>query len=239
MIDFYYWGTPNGQKVLIFLEEAKLDYKLHPVNIGKGEQFEPAFLKVSPNNKIPAIVDNAPADAGSPISVFESGAILWYLAERTGKFIPDNERAKVEVSQWLFWQMAGLGPMSGQLNHFKNYAQEKIEYAIDRYWRETLRLYSVLDKRLEDRKFVAGEDFTIADIAIYPWIVAHQVQGIDLTQFPNVNRWFIQIGNRPAVKRAYEISQKVSPPAGRLTDEARKNLFGSGVTKKVSEPAQT
>lgn len=226
MIDFYYWGTPNGQKVLIFLEEAKLDYKINPVNIGKGEQFGAQFLKVSPNNKIPAIVDNSPADAGGPVSVFESGAILWYLAEKTGKFLPDNLRSKVEVSQWLFWQMAGLGPMSGQLNHFKNYAQEKIPYAIDRYSKETLRLYSVLDQRLSDRSFVAGEEFTIADMAIYPWIVAHQVQEIDLAEFPNLRKWFRMIAQRPAVKKANEISQQVSPPSGPLTAEARRHLFG-------------
>lgn len=237
MIELYYWGTPNGQKVAIFLEEARLDYKINPVNIGKGEQFKAEFLKTSPNNKIPAIIDNSPSDAGGPISVFESGAILWYLAEKTGKFIPDSDRQKAEVSQWLFWQMAGLGPMSGQYNHFLNYAPEQVPYAIDRYGKETHRLYSVLDQRLADRPYVAGEEYTIADMAIYPWIVAHKVQKIDLEQFTNLKRWFDQISERPAVKKAYELSANITPPTGPLTDEARKHLFGH--TPHINKDAAT
>lgn len=237
MIDLYYWGTPNGQKIAIFLEEAKLDYKVNPINIGKGDQTRPDFLAHSPNGKIPAIVDHSPADAGGPISVFESGAILWYLAEKTGKFIPDNQRGKVEVSQWLFWQMAGLGPMSGQNNHFRNYAPEKIPYAIDRYSRETLRLYKVLDQRLADRAYVAGEEYSIADMAIYPWIAAHKVQQINIDDFPNLKRWFDVIAERPAVKKAYELSKSISPPTGPLTDEARKHLFGHD--PHVSKDAST
>ena len=203
MIDLYYWTTPNGHKITIFLEEVGLPYNIIPINIGAGDQFQPEFLKISPNNRIPAIVDHEPADGGEAISLFESGAILLYLAEKTGKLISQNLRARTEVLQWLFWQMAGLGPMAGQNHHFNRYAPEKIEYAINRYVNETARLYAVLNKRLADREFVAG-DYSIADIAAYPWIVPHESQSQNLDDFPNLKRWFEAIKTRPAVIRAYE-----------------------------------
>ena len=190
MIDLYYWTTPNGHKVTLFLEEAGLPYRVHGVNIGKGEQFTPEFLAIAPNNRIPAIVDNDPAGGGDPVSLFESGAILLYLAEKTGQFIPSDLHGRAEVLQWLFWQMGGLGPMAGQNHHFSGYAPEKIPYAIDRYVKETNRLYGVLDKRLADRAFVAGDDYSIADMASYPWIVPYANQGQDLNDFPNLKRWF-------------------------------------------------
>jgi GST-like protein len=227
MIDLYYWTTPNGHKVTMFLEETGLEYRIHPINIGKGEQFAPEFLAVSPNNRIPAMVDNAPPGGGAPISVFESGAILLYLAEKTGRFIPADIRGRAEVLQWLFWQMGGLGPMAGQNHHFGTYAPEKIPYAIERYQKETNRLYGVLNKRLADRAFVAGDDYTIADMASYPWIVPHERQGQKLEDFPNVKRWFEAIRGRPATVRAYEIAQRVNPQAGTpMTDDAKKVMFG-------------
>jgi GSH-dependent disulfide-bond oxidoreductase len=227
MIDLYYWTTPNGHKVTMFLEETGLEYKVHPINIGKGEQFEPDFLRVSPNNRIPAIVDHAPQGGGAPISVFESGAILLYLAEKTGRFIPTDIRGRVEVLQWLFWQMGGLGPMAGQNHHFGTYAPEKIPYAIERYQKETNRLYGVLNKRLADRAFMAGDEYSIADMASYPWIVPHERQGQKLEDFPNLKRWFEAIKARPATVRAYEIVQRVNPQAGvPISDEARKVMFG-------------
>jgi GST-like protein len=227
MIDLYYWTTPNGHKITIFLEEAELPYTVIPINIGKGDQFQPEFLKISPNNRIPAIVDREPADGGDPISVFESGAILLYLAEKTGKLIPQDSRGRVDVLQWLFWQMGGLGPMAGQNHHFSQYAPEKIPYAINRYVNETGRLYAVLDKQLSDRKFVAGE-YSIADIAIYPWIVSYDRQGQKLEDFPNVQRWFEAIKARPATIRAYEKAdalkdQQVSP------EQSRNLLFNQSV----------
>ena len=203
MIELYYWTTPNGHKITMFLEEVGLPYTIVPVNIGAGEQFKPEFLKISPNNRIPAIVDHEPATGGEPISVFESGAILLYLAEKTGKLIGVDLRDRVEVLQWLFWQMAGLGPMAGQNHHFSQYAPEKIPYAVNRYVNETARLYAVLDKRLADRQFVAF-DYSIADIAAYPWIVAHEIQSQKLEDFPNLKRWFETIHARPATVRAYE-----------------------------------
>jgi len=202
MIELYFWTTPNGYKPLIFLEESGLDYTLKPVNIRTGEQFEPDFLAVSPNNRIPAIVDTEPADGGNSISVFESGAILQYLAEKTGRFLPTEPAARAEVMQWLFWQMGGLGPMAGQNHHFALYAPERIPYAIDRYVNETTRLYGVLDRRLADRTFIAG-DYSIADMASYPWIVPHERQGQKLADFPNLARWFAVMSTRDAVKRAY------------------------------------
>ncbi|HLO84648.1 MAG TPA: glutathione binding-like protein [Nostocaceae cyanobacterium] len=207
MIDLYYWTTPNGHKITIFLEETGLPYKIIPVNIGAGEQFKPEFLKISPNNRIPAIVDHQPVNGSEPISIFESGAILLYLAEKTGQLIAEDLRGRVEVLQWLFWQMAGLGPMAGQNHHFSVYAPEKIEYAINRYVKETGRLYAVLDQRLADREFVAG-DYSIADIAIYPWIVPHERQSQNLDDFPHVKRWFETIKSRPAVIRAYEKAEE-------------------------------
>ncbi|WP_414589709.1 glutathione binding-like protein [Scytonema sp. PCC 10023] len=203
MIELYYWTTPNGHKITIFLEEVELPYTIIPINIGAGDQFKPEFLKVSPNNRIPAIVDREPAGGGEPISVFESGAILLYLAEKTGKLIPTDLHQRVEVLQWLFWQIGGLGPMAGQNHHFNRYAPEKIDYAIKRYVNETARLYAVLDKRLADREFVAG-DYSIADIAAYPWIVPYESQSQKLEDFPNLKRWFETIQARPAVIRAYE-----------------------------------
>ena len=203
MIELYYWTTPNGHKVTMFLEEVELPYTIVPVNIGAGEQFKPEFLKISPNNRIPAIVDHEPATGDGSISVFESGAILLYLAEKTGKLISFDLRDRVEVLQWLFWQMAGLGPMAGQNHHFSQYAPEKIPYAVNRYVNETGRLYALLDKRLADRQFVAG-DYSIADIAAYPWIVGHERQSQKLEDFPNLKRWFETIQARPATVRAYE-----------------------------------
>lgn len=212
MIDLYYWTTPNGHKVSLFLEEAGLPYKVYPINIGQGDQFKPDFLKIAPNNRIPAIVDQNPTDGGAPISLFESGAILLYLAEKTGQFIPQDLRGRQEALQWLFWQMGGLGPMAGQNHHFSQFAPEKIPYAIKRYVDETARLYGVLDRRLADRAFVAGEDYSIADMAIYPWIVSHKWQSQRLEDFPHVLRWFNSIKERPATVRAYELVQKVNPP---------------------------
>ena len=197
MIDLHYWPTPNGWKVSIALEELGLPYAVEYVNIGRGEQFRPEFLAISPNNRMPAVVDHDPPDGKGPLSVFESGAILLYLAEKTGKFIPSDLRGRVEALQWLFWQMGGLGAMLGQNHHFSLYAPEKIPYAIDRYVKETNRLYGVLNKRLADREFVAGE-YSIADMASYPWIVPWKRQGQNLDDFPHLRRWFEAIRHRPA-----------------------------------------
>jgi GSH-dependent disulfide-bond oxidoreductase len=224
MIDFSYWPTPNGHKVTIFLEETELAYRLLPVNIAKGEQFQPEFLRISPNNKMPAIVDNAPADGGAPLALFESGAILEYLAMKTGRFLPTEMRTRAEVMQWLFWQMAGLGPMLGQNHHFAHSAPEKIPYAIDRYVAETARLYRVLDIRLAGRDFIAGP-YSIADMACHPWIASYARQSQKLEDFPNVRRWFEAMGARPAVKRAYALGHTVSASPMVLSDEARKALF--------------
>ncbi|MGH8077731.1 MAG: glutathione S-transferase N-terminal domain-containing protein, partial [Lysobacter sp.] len=183
MIDLYYWGTPNGLKLKLFMEETRLPHRIVPVDIGAGDQFKPAFLAISPNNRIPAMVDHDPADGGAPLSLFESGAMLLYLAEKTGRFLPIDPRGRAEVLQWLFWQVGGLGPMAGQNGHFNVYAPEKVPYAIDRYTRETARLYGVLDRRLADREHIAGDDYTIADIACYPWIVPHASHGQNLDSF--------------------------------------------------------
>jgi GST-like protein len=226
MIDLYFWTTPNGYKPLIFLEEAGVAHRIVPVDISSGAQFEPEFLAISPNNRIPAIVDHAPAENRPSISVFESGAILHYLAEKTGRFLPTDPAWRVEVMQWLFWQMGGLGPMAGQTHHFRNYAPEKIPYAIDRYVDETARLYGVLDKRLVNREFVA-RDYSIADMAIYPWIAAHKAQGQDLDDFPNLKRWFAKIRRRPAVIRAYERGKAVNTRPT-VTEDSKKILFGQG-----------
>ncbi|MBV1705247.1 MAG: glutathione S-transferase N-terminal domain-containing protein [Hyphomicrobiales bacterium] len=224
MIELHYWPTPNGHKVTIFLEEAGLPYEIKPVNIGKGEQFRPEFLAIAPNNRMPAILDRAPADGGAPIGVFESGAILQYLAEKTGKFLPADVRGRYDVLQWLYWQMGGLGPMAGQNHHFSAYAPEKLPYAIKRYVDETNRLYGVLNRRLADRAFVGGE-YSIADMAAYPWIVPYERQGQKLEDFPHVKRWFETIKARPAIIRAYEAGARVNPPAP-MSDEAKKVLFG-------------
>lgn len=226
MIDFYYWTTPNGHKVTLFLEEAGVPYRIHPVNLGKGEQFKPEFLAISPNNRMPAIVDQEPKGGGAPLSVFESGAILLYLADKTGKFIPQDLRGRTETIEWLFWQMGGLGPMAGQNHHFAQYAPEKIPYAIDRYVKETNRLYGVMNKRLADRPFLAG-DYSIADMASYPWIVPYERQGQKLEDFPHLKRWFEAIAARPATIAAYAKAQEINPSVGApMTDEAKKVLFG-------------
>ena len=208
MIDLHYWPTPNGHKITIFLEEAGLPYRIHPVDITKGEQFNPEFLAIAPNNRMPAIVDSEPSDNDGPLSLFESGAILWYLAEKTKKFVPATPRGKAEVSQWLFWQMGGLGPMAGQNHHFNLYAPEKIPYAQERYIKETARLYGVLNKQLDGKDFVAHE-YSIADMAIYPWIVPWEAQNQKLTDFPYLKRWFEAMTSRPAVKRAYEAANTI------------------------------
>ena len=224
MIDLHYWPTPNGHKITIFLEETATPYRILPVNIGAGDQFQPAFLKISPNNRMPAIVDEAPADGGAPVSVFESGAILVYLAEKTGQFLPKDLRGRVDVLQWLFWQMGGLGPMAGQNHHFTQYAPEKLPYAIDRYVNETSRLYAVLDKSLTDREFVAG-DYSIADMASYPWIVPYERQKQDLDDYPNLKRWFEAIRGRPAVVRAYEKGKGINTKPT-VDEKSRSILFG-------------
>jgi len=225
MIDLHYWTTPNGHKVTMFLEEAGLEYRLFPVNISKGEQFRPEFLAVSPNNKIPAIVDHAPADGGKPIPVFESGAILLYLAGKTGRFIPKDLRGQVQCLEWLMWQMGGLGPMLGQNHHFRHYAPEPIPYGIDRYTNETNRLYGVLDKRLRGRAFILGRSYSIADMAAYPWIIPDR-QGQDLADFPDLARWYAAIRARPATTRAYARAKEVNAgPRGPVTPEERKLLF--------------
>lgn len=225
MIDLYYWTTPNGHKITMFLEEAGIDYKIIPINIGKGEQFAPDFLAVAPNNRIPAIVDHAPADNGPAISVFESGAILQYLAEKTGQFLSKDLRKKTQTIEWLTWQMGGLGPMAGQNHHFNIYAPEKIEYAQQRYIKETNRLYGVLNKQLQDRDFIAGE-YSIADMACYPWIVPHEAQGQNLDDFPHLKAWFERIVARPATQRAYEKAKGINTQPSVSSEEARKHLFG-------------
>ena len=224
MIDLHYWPTPNGHKITLFLEETGLPYRLIPVDIGKGQQFKPEFLAISPNNRMPAIVDHAPIGGGAPISVFESGAILLYLAQKTEQFLPAGARESVEVIEWLFWQAAGLGPMAGQNHHFSRYAPEKIPYAIDRYVRETNRLYGVLNKRLADREYVAGA-YSIADMACYPWVVPHEAQGQNLADFPHLSRWFAALKSRPATVRAYALAANFDTNPV-MTEERRKILFG-------------
>ncbi len=224
MIDLYYWPTPNGHKVTLFLEETGMAYAIVPIDIGKGEQFRPDFLRIAPNNRMPAIVDHDPNGGGEAISVFESGAVLLYLAEKTGKFLPRDLRGRTKALEWLFWQMGGLGPMAGQNHHFSGYAPEKIPYAIDRYVKETNRLYGVLDRRLEGRDFVA-DTYSIADMAAYPWIVSHERQGQNLDDFPNLKRWFHAVGERPGTVAAYKKAEGIdrSPT---MTDEEKKILFG-------------
>jgi GST-like protein len=225
MIDLHYWPTPNGHKITLFLEETGLPYRIVPVDIGRGEQFKPDFLEIAPNNRMPAIVDQDPPGGGGPVSVFESGAILLYLAEKTGQFIPRDLRGRVETLQWLFWQIGGLGPMAGQNHHFRNYADDKLPYAIDRYVNETNRLYGVLDKRLTDRRFVAGDAYTIADMASYPWTRGWEGQGQNIDDFPNVRRWQGAIAARPATVRAYALTDKYRRREG-MDEEAKKILFG-------------
>ena len=231
MIDLYYWGTPNGLKIKLFLEEAALPYRVVPVDIGKGEQFDPAFLRIAPNNRIPAIVDHEPVDGGPPLSLFESGAILLYLAEKIGRFIPTDIRGRAVTLQWLFWQVGGLGPMAGQNGHFNRYAPEKVPYAIERYVRETNRLYGVLDRQLAGRDYIAA-DYSIADMACYPWIVPHESHQQNLDEFPNLKRWFHRIRERPACQRAYVGVERSYSRT--VTDEERKILFGQTATSHRS-----
>lgn len=234
MIDLHYWPTPNGHKITLLLEElaeagAGLEYRIVPVDIGKGAQFEPAFLAISPNNKMPAMVDTAPAGGGAPIAVFESGAILVYLAEKSGRFLPADARGRYDVLQWLFWQVGGLGPMAGQHGHFSVYAPEQVPYAIGRYIRESERLLGVLDRQLRGREFIAGDGYSIADMACHPWINPYDKAPLDLAPFPEVRRWHAAIAARPAVQRAYALSKTVNPDAGKpLTDAEKKILFGQG-----------
>jgi GSH-dependent disulfide-bond oxidoreductase len=225
MIELYYWPTPNGHKITIFLEETGLDYRIFPIDISAGDQFKPEFLAFSPNNRMPAIIDPDPTEGGEPVSVFESGAILTYLAEKTGRFLPKDIRGRKTVMEWLFWQMGGLGPMAGQNHHFGIYAPEKLPYAIDRYINETNRLYGVLDRRLAGRNFLAGEEYTIADMATYPWIVPWKRQQQDIDDFPDLRRWFDAVRVRPATVLAYAKGEPYSSrPA--VTEEGKKILFG-------------
>ena len=227
MIELYYAPTPNGLKVRLFLEEAGLPHRIAPVSLSRGEQLRPEFLAIAPNGRIPAIVDSAPADGGAPLSLMESGAILCYLASKTGRFLPADERGRAEVLQWLFWQMAGLGPMAGQAGYFRVYAPESVPFAVERYTKETHRLYTVLDRRLADRDFVAGE-YSIADIACYPWIVPHAGHGQTLEEFPNLARWYREIGLRPAVRRTYEGVEDVYARPGRLVAAPHSARASSG-----------
>jgi len=223
VIDLYTWTTPNGRKASIMLEEIGLPYRVNPVNIRAGEQFKPDFLAISPNNRIPAIVDRLPSDGGEPFSVFETGAILIYLAEKTGRFLPADMRGRSRVVQWVMWQMSGLGPMLGQHGHFALYAQEKIAYAIERYRDEAARLYRVLDTQLgKTRAYVAG-DYSIADIACFPWTMTHKAQGFTLDDYPNVKRWYADVRARPQVQAGLAIGKFVKEP---FDEEARKNMFG-------------
>jgi GST-like protein len=236
MIDLYYWTTPNGHKITMFLEEAGLPYRIVPVHIGRGEQFKPDFLRISPNNKMPAIVDHAPADGGEPLAVFESGAILLYLADKIHRFIPGDLRGRNMALQWLFWQMGGLGPMAGQNHHFVQYAPEKIPYAMDRYVKETARLYAVLDKHLSDgREFIAGAEYSIADMASYPWVVLHEWQSQKIEETPHVAAWYERIKHRAATERAYARAAEVST-APVVDEESRKVLFGQSAATVRSTP---
>ena len=228
MIDLHYWPTPNGWKISIMLEECSLPYRLVPVNIGRGAQFEPEFLAISPNNRIPAIVDHDPPGGGDPVPVFETGAILWYLAEKTGCLLPGALRERTRVHEWLMWQMGGLGPMLGQNGHFLLYAPEKIPYAIDRYGRETRRLYGVLDAQLGRTGACVAGDYSIADVACFPWIVTHKRQGLTLDDFPNVRRWFAEMRARPAVQRGMDVGKELRKAAALPDEEARRFLFGQG-----------
>ena len=231
MIHLHSWPTPNGWKVSIALEEMGLPYDVHWVDIGRGEQFAPEFLRISPNNRIPAIVD---ASLDPPLAIFETGAILVHLAEKSGRFLPSDARGRSEVLQWLFWQVGGLGPMLGQHGHFKLYAQEKIPYAIERYANETRRLYGVLDRRLAGREHLAG-DYSIADMASWPWLVTHRAQGIDLAEFKNVQRWYQALKERPGLQRGYALGKELRASVSRRPDEeSRKHLFGSVSSRRPS-----
>ena len=224
-LDLYYWPTPNGWKVSILLEELAVPYNVVPVDIGAGDQFEPAFLKIAPNNRMPALLDREPMGGGEPLAIFESGAILQYLAEKHGRFWPQTPREKYEVSQWLFWQMGGLGPMCGQAHHFRQYAPESLPYAIDRYTNEVNRLYGVMNARLKDREFLAGA-YSIADMASWPWVVPYERQGQDLNAFPELKRWFEAMQARPAVERGFAKGRELRKDGGQMTEDAKKVLFG-------------
>ena len=229
-IELHYWPTPNGIKITIMLEECGLPYEIKPVNIAKGEQFRPEFLAISPNNRMPAIVD-PDGPSGQPISVFESGAILQYLGRKTQLFYPTDERGRVEVEQWLFWQMGGLGPMAGQAHHFRNYAPEKIQYGIDRYTKECNRLYGVMDRRLADREYLAGA-YSIADMASFPWVRPYKNQGQDLEEFPNLKAWFARMEARPKVAKAVTVGIELRQNYDLANDkEAQKVLFGQTARK--------
>ena len=236
MYDIYFWTTPNGYKILLFAEEAGLTYSIKPINIGRGEQFDPAFLLISPNNRIPAFVDHAPDSGDGSLSLFESGAILLYLAEKTGLFIPHDLRGRVEVLQWLFWQMGGLGPMAGQNHHFKHYAPEKMSYSIDRYMNETNRLYGVLDRRLLDRRYMAGDAYSIADMATYPWVLPER-QGQNIDDFPHLKRWKTDIAARQATIRAYEKGRAINTVPVVSKDSAA-ILFGQTARGVLSKSAK-
>jgi GST-like protein len=226
VIDLYYWPTPNGWKISIALEEMELPYRVKSVNIARGEQFEPDFLAISPNNRMPAIVDHDPVGGGEPLSIFETGAILLYLAEKSGRFLPQDVRGRSEVTAWLMWQMGGLGPMLGQHGHFVVYAPEKVPYAIDRYRREAERLYGVLDKRLEGREHICGE-YSIADMACWPWVITYKAQSLDLDSFPNVRRWFDALKQRPGLRRGYDVGRDLRKVVfSGPDDRAREVLFG-------------
>lgn len=229
MIDLYYWTTPNGHKITLMLEETGLEYNLLPINISTGEQFESDFLIIAPNNRIPAIVDQTPEDGGAPLPLFESGAILQYLADKSGQFGGSGPREKWDITQWLMWQMGGLGPMCGQNHHFVSYAPERIPYAMDRYINEAARLYAVMNKRLQDREFLAG-DYSIADIACYPWIVPHERQRQNLNDFPHLQRWFETIKQRPATIVAYELADRVNVRPSVDDEEARRILFNQSAS---------
>jgi len=224
MIDLYYWPTPNGHKITIALEEIGLDYTIKPVNIGKGEQFDPAFLAFSPNNRMPAIIDHD--TGGEPVSVFESGAILLYLAEKTGKLMPGDTRGRTAVFEWLMWQMGGLGPMLGQAHHFNFYAPERIPYAMDRYSKESNRLYGVMERRLAKTPWLAGEHYSIADIAAYPWTRTYERQGVAIEDYPNVKRWRQAMGDRPAVQAGMKAGAELREDLSKLSAEDWNKLFG-------------
>lgn len=233
MIDLYYWPTPNGWKISIALEEMGLDYTVIPVNIGRGDQFKEDFLKISPNNRMPAIVDHDPIGGGESVSVFETGAILIYLAEKCGKFLPTDLRGRTEVMEWLMWQMGGLGPMLGQNGHFKFYAPETLPYAQERYTNEALRLFGVLDRRLEGRDYICG-DYSIADMACWPWILTYKRQELDIAKFPNLRRWYDLLKTRPALRKGYEVGREFGKPTGKWDEEARKNLMAQAeIPRKI------
>ena len=225
MIELYYWPTPNGYKISIALEELGLPYEVKPINIGKGDQFDPAFLKFSPNNRMPAIIDHEGPDGGS-VSIFESGAILQYLAQKTGKLMPQDRRGQIEVSEWLMWQMGGFGPMLGQAHHFIKYAKEPVPYGITRYGNEANRLYGVLDRRLEGRSFVVGDSLTIADIAILPWTRTYQDQHVDIDDYPNVKRWRASLFQRPAFQAGYKVGAEWREDLRKLTGAEWEKMFG-------------